>query len=62
MKEHDIPLTRANYLKFPTVPNCDAVFFYSLTVDDLLFLRSVGIKLSEREELRLVGFLRETTT
>jgi len=37
----------------------DAVFFYSLTKDDLIFLKSIHVKLSEREQARLEGFLQE---
>ena len=40
--------------------NRDAVYFYSLTKDDLIFLKSVHIKLSEREQARLDDFLQES--
>jgi hypothetical protein len=39
--------------------NHELLFLYSLTVDDLLFLKSIGVELSKREELRLAIFLQE---
>jgi hypothetical protein len=43
------------------VINYQALFLYSLTLDDLLFLKSTGVELSEREETRLDDFLWEAT-